>query len=224
MNVNDLLTDIQLQNEIGYEEIPSGGWLVAMKSEMPHVTGDMIDWWFWWHVQESLRYKIWFPGEHYGNSTAIEDKEYFSSPFNGFKPNTQYPIEKIGHVNAKLFIQFVSPEQFGFDTALFKDNDIATIVCGYVGLSKFNLEHTKMVHIFKQTTNGLTIISRFWLGDRLKLRKLKENGFLNSFINSSAIKKRIFKKELAYGMAEHCSKEYRNLSRILPDLYKNYGE
>jgi hypothetical protein len=25
---------------------------------MQGVTGEMLDWWFWWHALESLRYKI----------------------------------------------------------------------------------------------------------------------------------------------------------------------
>ncbi len=48
---NKLLWDSEIQNEIGCALLPSGSWLVGMKTEMPDVTRDMIDWWFWWHAQ-----------------------------------------------------------------------------------------------------------------------------------------------------------------------------
>ena len=29
--------------------MPDGSVFVAVLTEMPKVTGDMLDWWFWWH-------------------------------------------------------------------------------------------------------------------------------------------------------------------------------
>ncbi len=46
---NRLLWDTSLQNEAGFSLLPSGGWLVAMRTEMQGITREMIDWWFWWH-------------------------------------------------------------------------------------------------------------------------------------------------------------------------------
>ena len=53
-----------LQQEVGYRQFPDGSWLVSMVCPMPGITREMIDWWFWWHTQDSLRYQVWFPGSH----------------------------------------------------------------------------------------------------------------------------------------------------------------
>ena len=80
------------------------------------------------------------------------------------------------------------------------------IVCGHVGAFNGLIWHTEMAHIFRQTEDGLFLISRFWLGRTMNpvLRKL--------MINDA----------MAQGMAEHCAVEYRNLAEIFPALYKAY--
>lgn len=203
---NRLLRDKEIQNEIGYTLLPSGGWLAGMKTEMTGVTRDMIDWWFWWHAQENERYQVWFPGEHYSIGTARKDTQYFNNSFSGFKPNKQFPYERVGDVKLRLSIQFVTPQKFGFDESIFKKNKIETIVCGHVGILRGIIAITEMAHIYKKSDNGLTIISRFWIGERLP-------GFIQ--------RKFIGMKE-ALGMAEHCSREYSNLAVILPELYAEF--
>lgn len=220
---NRLLSDVELQNEIGFCQLASGGWLVAMKSEMPGVTREMVEWWFWWHAQEPLRYKIWFPGEHIGISVAKRDSDYFDSPFTGFRSNTQYPVEQIGKTTANLYIDFLSPMQFGFDKDIFQPNRIETVVCGNVGLAAFNIEHTKMAHIFKQSSDGLTIISRFWMGESLRFMNMNDRSLVNRIAGSRLVRQQFFHRRRAFEMAEHCSREYRNLAIILPDLYSQYG-
>lgn len=98
----------------------------------------------------------------------------------------------------------MTPEDFGFSKAVMRDNAIPLIVCGHVGVFNGLIWHTEMAHIFKQTEDGLFLISRFWLGKTIKnplLRKL--------FITD----------KMAKAMAEHCCVEYRNLLEILPVLY-----
>ena len=87
-----------------------------------------------------------------------------------------------------------------------KENDIPKILCARVGAFNNLIKHTEMAHIFKQTEDGLFMISRFWLGKTMNplLRKL------------------IITEDMARGMAEHCCIEYRNLTEILPQLYEEY--
>jgi hypothetical protein len=202
---NDILKSIDLQNEIGYSRFDDGSYLVSMTCPMPNITPEMIKWWFWWHPQQDERYQVWFPNEHYSISYAKKDKDYFSQKdMPEFKNNTQYPVERIGKIKMPLAIDFVEPEQFGFSKKLMQKNDIPLIVCGHVGAMKGLVYHTEMAHIFKQTDNGLLLISRFWVGKRLK---------------NPLLRKIILTDETAKGMAEHCCVEYRNLAKILPQLY-----
>ena len=208
-NRNDVLCDGALQQEVGYGQFPDGSWLVAMTCPMPGITAEMIRWWFWWHPQADERYQVWFPGEHYGISFDKQNKDYFAqTAVPAFQPNTHYPTERIGGVRLPLRIDFVSPKDFGFSEQALEDNQVPMIVCGHVSAIRGLVPHTEMVHIFRQTGEGLLLISRFWIGKTLK---------------NPLLRKVILTEETARGMAEHCCVEYRNLAEILPELYKKYA-
>lgn len=204
-NANEILIDPALQQEIGYRKFTDGSFLVSMVCPMPSITADMIKWWFWWHPQENKRYQVWYPGEHFSISYGKRDKAYFTEKVcPQFRPNTQYPVERIGRMKMPLRIDFVEPKDFGFSEHTMEEHDIPLIVCGHVGAYRGAVRHTEMAHIFKRTENGLFMISRFWLGKTLK---------------NPLLRKKILTDETARGMAEHCCIEYRNLVEILPHLY-----
>ncbi len=207
---NNILTDEALQREVGFSRFHNGSYIVSMTCPMPGITPDMIRWWFWWHAQDPLRYRVWFPGEHFGISTDKKNAAYFSAPsLPPFQPNTHYPVERIGKLVLPLKISFITPEAFGFSPAAMRENDIPLIVCGRVGAAYGLVEHTEMAHIFKRTEDGLMLISRFWLGYRLK------DPLLRTVLLTDATARR---------MAEHCCVEYRRLTQILPAIYHAYGK
>lgn len=208
-DINRCLQDQALQQEIGYKQFSDGSWLVSMNCFMPGVTAEMIRWWFWWHPQEALRYKVWFPGSHFGIGYKRKDKAYFEQDtLPPFQPNSQLPVERIGGAKMPLRIDFVTPEQFGVSRKVMEDNHVPVIICGHVSALGGLIPHTEMVHIFRQADEGLFMISRFWLGKTMNplLRKL------------------VMTEYMARGMAEHCCVEYRNLAEILPQLYCKYGQ
>ena len=71
---------------------------------------------------------------------------------------------KIGGVRMPLRIDFMTPEHFGFSETERKKAHVPLIVCGHVGAFNGLIWHTEMAHIFRQTEDGLFLISRFWLG------------------------------------------------------------
>lgn len=205
---NEVLSNRDLQAEVGYAKMDDGTFLVSMNCPMPGITVDMIEWWFWWHTQDSLRYQVWYPGAHISIRYHKKDRAFFEQPsVPDFVPNTQYPVERIGGMKMPLRIDFVTEEEFGFSRKQMQDNDIPKIVCGHVGAFNNLVKHTQMAHIFRQTENGLFMISRFWLGSTMK---------------SPLLRKLIITENMAKGMAEHCCIEYRNLCEILPMLYEEY--
>ncbi len=205
-----LLRDPQLHREAGYRRFSDGSYLVSMYCPMPGITPEMIRWWFWWHPQARERYQVWFPGEHYGVSYGRKDRGYFSQPtLPVFRPNTQYPTERIAGIPMPLRIDFVTPEQFGFSEKAMAENRIPLIVCGHVGAFRGLIRHTEMAHVFQQTEDGLWMFSRFWIGETL---------------TNPLLRKRILTDSTARGMAEHCCLEYRNLAQILPALYERYAK
>lgn len=205
-DVNLLITDSLMQKERGYTKLPSGGYLVAMHNKMSEVTIDMINWWFWWHPQADERYQVWFPNEHLG--ITVREKELYRGEYKGKLPlpSTHYPKERVGRMKAQLSIEFVEPKSFGVKEDLMDQHDIGIAICAHVGILKGLIYHTEMVHLLKKEDDGLTIISRFWMGENLP----------------HVLQKFIFTDEQARGMAEHCYLEYKRLGEILPKLYNAY--
>ncbi len=204
---NNILASESLQKEVGYKKMEDGSYLVSMYCPMPDITTDMIEWWFWWHPKKNERYQVWFPGAHFSNGYSKKQAAYFECETRPeFQNNTQYPTEKIGGQRMPLRIDFVTPEEFGFSKSIMKENNIPVIVCGHVGAFNGLIRHTEMAHIFKQTDEGLFMISRFWLGKTMK---------------NSLLRKLIITENMAKGMAQHCCIEYRNLFEILPVLYRD---
>lgn len=205
-DVNRIFEKEELQNEIGFVKLKNGDYLVAMKTQMPNVKTEMVEWWFWWHVQKKERYQIWYPGEHLSTSYASRNKQYFTKMFKEFEENTVYPVERVGKKTITLSIQFVEPKKFGISEASIKKIKNGFLLCGFVGVLKGIIQHTKMLHYFKPKENGIELISRFWLGNGLP-----------------RVLKRIAANEgQAYEMAKHCSIEYTRLGIILPELYNQY--
>ncbi len=206
---NDILRKKSVQDEVGFKRLDDGSYLVSMTCPMPGITVEMIEWWFWWHPQADQRYRVWFPGQHYGISFSRKDRDYFAqSSYPGFQKNTQYPTERIGKFKMPLRIDFVSPEEFGFSQDIMRENNIPLIVCGHVGALKGMIWHTEMAHIFRESSQGLLLVSRFWIGQSLK---------------NPLLRKLILNDETARDMAEHCCIEYRNLCEILSELYPKKG-
>lgn len=206
--MDTILYDSAIQQEVGYRQFANGDWLVSMTCPMPGVTPEMLQWWFWWHPQEKLRYQIWYPGEHFGIRYAKKDRPYFQQEtMPPFQPNSQRPVERIGGVKMPLQIDFVTPETFGFTRKAMKENNIPLIVCGHVSAFRGLIKHTEMAHILHRTEDGLTMTSRFWMGKTL---------------NNALLRGKILTDGTARGMAEHCCIEYRNLAEILPGLYQAY--
>jgi hypothetical protein len=203
---NTILKSKELQAEVGYEKLPDGNYIVAMTCPMPGVTVEMIQWWFWWHPQKDERYQAWFPGEHYAISYAKKDRAYFEkAKMPEFQPNSQFPVERIAGMKMPLRIDFMDPEDFGFDKKIMEENGFPLIVCGHVGAYKGFIYHTEMAHMFRQEKDGLFLVSRFWIGQLAKGKLLR---------------KVILSDAAAKGMAEHCYQEYRNLAAMLPELYE----
>lgn len=213
----------EIQQQIGYTELPNGGWYVAVKTPMPNVSKEMFDWWFWWHAQEPISYKMWYPQYHFNNRYDIKDREYFKTIFNRFEPNTQYPYELIGGLKGKLSIQFVKPTQFGFSKKAIKESKVQTILCGHVGLLFPRIQHTEMCHILLNKSDETVLVSRFWMVNEPYFLRFSKKSILNKMLISKHVKSKFVFAERAKDVVEHCYIEYRNLATFLPYLFNKFA-
>ncbi|MEO1437857.1 MAG: hypothetical protein AAFV80_20115 [Bacteroidota bacterium] len=222
---NQLLEDGYLKGENGFYHAKDGSVYVAVRTPMPNVSIEMIDWWFWWHPAEALRYQIWYPemhfdaradfGGHYDNNTKSYRERLHLS--------THYVTEDIGTGREELIIDFMSPKAFGFNPNLLRYSTEQTILCTRVGLPAKGVWFTDMCHEVRKTGKGVEMRSRFWIGRDIRRMGGLAQGFLNALLNKPFVKKQLIPKDIGKHMFQHCSQEYHNLALLLPEIYPEEG-
>ncbi len=222
---NDLLEPGYHGRETGYCHMPDNSCYVAVLTRMPGVSAEMLNWWFWWHALEDLRYKIWYPGSHVANH--VKDPARLrnqSLPLpERFYHNPHYPVEDVGIGMDTLCIDFMPPEEFGFDVSRFAQAGIVTALCTRVGSVAKHALHTDMCHVVRATEGGVEMRSRFWIGRSLRFTPFSERSPVQRLINTKFIRRLVVPRDTPSRMAHHCAQEYANLAAILPELYRDYG-
>lgn len=203
-----LLDPTPIEHETGWCSLPDGVAYAAVRTEMPGVTGEMVDWWFDWHQCESIRYRIWFPGAH----DSISWKPPAEPGAKAFWGAVHYPVEDVGLGMDKLWIDFRRPTELGFSTDALEDPNVATIVGGFVGDRKRRVQHTLMCHVFLRANDGLVQRSRFWIGAAIR----------PAIANHKFVRRLTVPRNAPEAMAAHCAAEYANLATLLTELYPRY--
>lgn len=215
-----LLDPAPLPLEDGWSRLEDGVRLVAVRTEMPGVSAEMVDWWFDWHPRDPERYRLWHPAAHFGNSLEEPARPRAKAHWGA----VHHPVEDVGTGTVHARIEFLAPTELGFSTDALEDPAVGTVVCGLVGDDRKRLRHSAMAHVFLAADDGLVLRSRFWLGARIRpyapapLATLGERA-----LNRPAVRDRALPREIAPALARHCAEEYANLARILPDLFRDYA-
>jgi len=216
--VDRLLDPQPLPCETGWCMLPDGVGYVAVRTEMPSVTGEMIDWWFDWHPREALRYRIWHPKAHLDNSLQTpkisKQKAHWGA--------VHHPVEDVGVGVVKARISFLSPSEMGMSIDALQSPSVATVICGYAGDDTRRVRHTPMFHVFLREDDGVVLRSRFWLGGALQpYGMLARPGAL--LLNRPWVRRIALPAGLPKSLAMHCAEEYANLGTLLPELYQRFG-
>ena len=219
---NDLLNPGYFPEETGYCVMPNGNSYVANLTKMPGVTAEMFDWWFAWHPLEPLRYKIWDPDEHFNVQVSDENRKRLLDHNIPVRERnwgcTHFIHEHIGELKLPPLpegaaekkiggLNFVSPEDYGFDMNRFKSPNVATAICG------------PMCHFLREVNGVMELRSRFWTGYKIVNKKAE----IDPKHPSNAIPNNEMRAFLAKQLALHCIKEFTHLAKILPQLYAEEG-
>lgn len=220
-NLNDFLNPGYFEVEAGWCVLPSGAGYVSNHTKMPGVTVAMINWWFAWHSLEPLRYKIWWPKGHYSVSVSDKDRAKVLDPkrplTDKFQGITHHVIEDVGAGPENVYINFMTPEDCGFDMSRFKAPNVGTLVAAN-GVSQMifpppGVPNYKspavMCHFIREIEGGIEMRTRFWMGMKIIEKKpmhlLPDGVRLPPFIPK--------------GLAFHNVYEFTNLALFLPTLY-----
>lgn len=220
---NELLEPGDLPCEAGWCVMPDGTGFIANRLPLPGVTAEMVEWWFAWHSIEPLRYKIWNPPCHFSISLSERDRAKAldaSRPMRErYQGLTHYVVENCGGPCAeKIAIEFMTPEEFGFDLARFKAPNVLAFAGGKgasvmlappPGVPNFKAPAI-MCHLIRAIPGGVELRTRFWMGmrviDRKAVRCIPDTVRIPDFV--------------VRGLAVHNVGEFANLASFLPQLYE----
>jgi phloretin hydrolase len=224
-DVDRLLDPAPLAAETGWCTLPDGVGYVAVRTAMPGVSAEMVDWWFDWHPRDPDRYRVWHPLAHRDNSLdqprAAPGRDAARKAHWGA---VHHPVEDVGLGVVHARIAFARPSRLGFSGDALDDRRVGTIVCGFAGDDRRRVRHTPMIHVFLAAPDGLTLRSRFWLGAALR-PYLPEPlaGFGEWALNRPAIRHRALPAGTPRALARHCAEEFANLAALLPELHARFA-
>jgi hypothetical protein len=218
--IDRLLDPTPLPVETGWCFRPDRVGYVAVRTAMPAVSAEMIEWWFDWHAYDPDRYRAWHPLAHIGNSVEAPAVRGAKAHWGA----VHHPVEDVGTGVVHARIAFQRPSAIGFSTDALDDPAVATIVCGYVGDDRRRVRHSVMAHVFLAAADGVVLRSHFWLGAALR-------PYLPALLAapvSRALDNRLVRRfslpgDLPRALAIHCAEEYANLGALLPELFGRFG-
>lgn len=193
---------------------------VAVRTEMPGVSPEMVEWWFDWHPHDPDRYRLWHPLAHRDNSieppAGRGAKPYWGA--------VHHPVEDVGTGVVRARIAFQPPSAIGFSGDVLDDPEVATIVCGYVGDDTRRLRHSLLAHVFLAGEEGLMLRSHFWLGTAIRpYLPAPLAGPIAAAVNNRLVRRLALPADLPRSLATHCAEEFANLAALLPELHQRFG-
>lgn len=217
-DASQLLKSGYLPIENGYTKLASGKHLIACRTQMPNLTGEMLEWWMGWHYMEPQRYKLWHPQAHLNNGTAemagdnpgLSNREKYQT--------SHFVHEYMGNDAAEVTITFSPASEYFSDVEDPYSDEVTALVCGRIALRKPNLTIGHVIHQIRQIDGGAEMRSRFWMG-RPEFGSYGKNDLRNRLVGSRLVSNLATPANFARDVLVHCGMEMNHLSSFLPNLY-----
>ncbi|KAF4332485.1 phloretin hydrolase [Fusarium beomiforme] len=191
-----------LQLENGWAVSDDKKLMIAVRTDMGKVTGDMYDWWFGWHLVDSQRYKLWHPLAHqyaYRVPNAMDwSNKTLPERYIGAH---SWIDEFLGNFATKLTVNFVDPVSLGFNTSAYESQGIETIVVAHItnGHTTNVTGNSYLMHQIRRKDDGQ--------------RELRSRFFFDAYTDNQA-----------HDLSVHCAVEMTHLASFLPDLYAEFKD
>src|SRR5271157_4180430 len=211
--------------ETGFCGLADGTGYVASHVPFPGCTGEMFQWWFWWHAVEAARFTLWYPHNHI--SAEPVDRSVLTRPGltheQRYIGTTQHVDQYIGPELVRIAIAFLDPAELGFDTSRFAEAGIVGHACARVRLRRPPLEAVTMVHLARRTDDGMEQRSRYWIGHDISLRAVGRSVALDGVAARLGIKRRLAGERIAYEQLLHDQIEFTHLSTFLAAIHREFA-
>jgi hypothetical protein len=199
--------------ENGWSRQSDGALHLAIRTEMPGTSPDMVDWWFGWHSAEPARYKLWHPQAHVHARWAGADPSGLFGR-DRYVGRTSIVDEFVGPREGQYAIQFVPPSALGLIDHSVMNVTEGTAICARVRFAGYPVQIGSLVHHVRAVPGGSVMRSRFWIGGR------NAGGQAGSRWGDVAARLgRLFMKPTDHDLLVHCAQEMTHLASFLPALY-----
>lgn len=223
--INTLLEPGYHRVENGFCELADGTGYVASHVPFPGCTGEMYQWWFWWHAVEPARYTLWYPHNHV--QVRPHDPDVLVRPGTTHAQRTigtKHDVDEyIGPELVEITIRFVEPTELGLDVARFAEAGIVGHACGRVSLRRSALESVTMVHLARVTADGIEQRSRYWIGHDPRVSMFGASVSVDAIGTKLGIKRRMAGERVAYEQLLHDQIEFTHLASFLADIHREFG-
>ncbi|MGA4635884.1 2,4-diacetylphloroglucinol hydrolase [Pseudomonas solani] len=224
-DINRLLDPDYASAEAGYALLDGPMAYVQSRKFFPGCTAQMFEWWFLWHPLEAERYMLWFPYAHVKNPCLNAHKlcdtdRCFKHRLYG---NSFCATEYVGSRLMDLKIDFHDPAELGLDPALYREAKIDGSVSALMSLAQEpDVPVSLMVHLFKETEEGMWLTSRYWVGAHPSMARFPgaeraEKLLAGLGLDAAGL------EELAFEFAVHDLCEFNHLASFLPELYREFS-
>lgn len=201
----------------GFALSSDGALLIAIDTELPGSTPEMVDWWFAWHSDEAERYKLWHPKAHmHARWEDGKTATTYKNPRSIYQGRTSIVDEYIGSELGTYAIQFLSPKELEMDHPLL-DSHSATAICARVGYAGFPINFGYLLHFVSKVENGSLMRSRFWLGPPFASARTGNQWASPMVEIAKHVKAQ--NESNARSLLVHCAEEMTQLASFLPALY-----
>jgi hypothetical protein len=135
---------------------------------------------------------------------------------------THEVVEYIGPERMDIRIRFVDPSEVGLDASRFEASGIVAHACARVQLARVGIEAVTMIHLARETDDGIEQRSRYWIGQDAKLRILGGSLGVDRIGSALGIKRRMAGERVGYEQLLHDQIEFTHLAGFLADLFREF--
>jgi hypothetical protein len=152
-------------------------------------------------------------------ASVREDRTHLAGQKAGYIGLASNVDEYIGKELVKLIITFVEPEAIGLNPGRFSLARVGTAICARAGFRDKPIDTGWLIHLIRETSNGVEMLSRFWLGDA-RLRVPLLGRLMHKRINTARARRQSVPDQLGLDLLRHCAEEMNHLARFIPALYQ----
>jgi hypothetical protein len=193
-----------------------GAMHVHLRTSLPGVTPEMVDWWFGWHSDEPQRYKLWHPRAHV-HAEWLHEPSPGSRGRERYVGSTSIVEEYLGAKSGRYAISFRAPEELGIVDSRLADPSVATAICARIGLADVPVDAGWLTHLVIADEAGSVMHSRFWIGGPYAAGR--DGSRVDPLVK---VARRFVTPNIedARALMVHCAQEMTHLAAFLPELHR----